>query len=71
MPSEARRAKDGLRLFRPASNGTPPLPIRNAMDYVYLIRSQAATDQVYTGFTEDPRQRLLALSARCRRYPSR
>ncbi|MCW0221500.1 MAG: hypothetical protein OJI67_24455, partial [Prosthecobacter sp.] len=25
---------------------------------VYLIRSQAATDQVYTGFTEDLRQRL-------------
>ncbi|MEN3944141.1 GIY-YIG nuclease family protein [Prosthecobacter sp. SYSU 5D2] len=29
------------------------------MYYVYLIRSQAATDQVYTGFTEDLRQRLL------------
>ena len=59
MPSEARRAKGGFHLFRPASNGTPSLPIRNAMYYVYLIRSQAAADQVYTGFTEDLRQRLL------------
>lgn len=45
--------------FRPATNGTPSSPFRNAMYYVYLIRSQAATDQVYTGFTEDLRQRLL------------
>jgi len=28
------------------------------MYYVYLIRSQIAPEQIYTGFTEDLRQRL-------------
>lgn len=29
------------------------------MYYVYLIRSQVAQEQIYIGFTEDFRQRLL------------
>ncbi|MEN3944228.1 GIY-YIG nuclease family protein [Prosthecobacter sp. SYSU 5D2] len=33
--------------------------IRNMMYYVYLIRSQVDANQVYTGFTENLRQRLL------------
>ena len=28
------------------------------MFYVYLLRSQSSPEQVYTGFTEDLRQRL-------------
>jgi putative endonuclease len=33
------------------------------MFYVYLLRSQTAPDQVYTGFTEDLRGRLVAHNA--------
>ena len=32
------------------------------MFYVYLLRSQSSPERVYTGFTEDLRQRLAELS---------
>ena len=35
-----------------------PLRTKQVMHYVYLLRSQSDPTQVYTGFTEDLRQRL-------------
>jgi predicted GIY-YIG superfamily endonuclease len=62
MPSEARRAKDGLIFSRPASNGTPfgkkTEVYPRLMFYVYLLRSQFDASRTYVGFTEDLRQRL-------------